>query len=365
MLLVLGCAFIASCGDNDMDNPYAHESVVKVTSALPLFEAEGGTAKFDFSAPGDVVLISESEWVSASVENNSVVVTVPVNSSYEGRSARIYLKYGEDEVAVNVQQKGMKFFIDAPASKIVSDEASSETISFTSIIPVEVSTSADWLTVTADENSLTYSVSENTTGHFRGGYVYYACGSYRDSIQVVQGSAADLVGEYVLSGFTTNLTKLGTIKTDATIEQTGTNALVMKLKYSSYNWEIPLTFDTKTLTVSVRAGQKVGKMSTFDVKTTIYHAAKPDSLGLSSNVSMTGNINVVNGATVCEFVDNGSLSYVFSKVDSLKADVLAFSTYKDNSRRGLIANFAFRKPVLTEKVSSSARRNDDFYIWKP
>ena len=363
MLLAVGCVFIASCGDNDTDNPYAHESVVKIVSALPLFEPEGGTAKFAFSAPGPVTVSSTSSWVTAVVENDSIVVTVPVNGGIEGRNARLFVKYGDDEVPVSVQQKGMTFSIDAPAKKVFSDDEASASHKFNAVIPLEVYASEDWITVTTEDNLLKYSVTKNETGHVRGGYVYYQCGPYRDSINVVQGSIDDLVGNYVLSGLNADPNKSTTLTTKVSIELSGANALVMNMKYMSYKWQFPLTFNKSTLTIGLRAGQNVGKMASYEVHSVIYNSLNPDILGVGSAISMTGHITVKDGATVCTFADNGTLATAFSNTE-LKSDVLKFYTYKDGERRNEVPNFAFRNPVLTEDAASS-KQTGEMYIWKP
>ena len=59
-------------------------------------------------------------------------------------------------------------------------------------------TSGDWIQASISSKAVTITLSENTTGKPRVGYVKVVSGTLKDSIKVVQASLNDFVGKYTL-----------------------------------------------------------------------------------------------------------------------------------------------------------------------
>lgn len=104
-----------ACGGDDDGSGNGTPSQPAGSVSVPVqaleFEAEGGTASFTVSAPGEWDAAADQAWVSLRKEGTlgkqgSVSVTVAANSSRSARSASIVVMCGSDRAYVTVNQQG-------------------------------------------------------------------------------------------------------------------------------------------------------------------------------------------------------------------------------------------------------------------
>jgi hypothetical protein len=84
MLLITGAVFTASCSSNDNYDEYVNNtSSVTIVKSDVIFDANANTGTVVYNAPGTVEAVSSSDWMTASVNGNTVTVNVEPNGSSE------------------------------------------------------------------------------------------------------------------------------------------------------------------------------------------------------------------------------------------------------------------------------------------
>ena len=105
-VMVLGALLMSACGE-----PEAEKSVLTITSATAIFEAEGGEGIITFAiqnpvAGMQVIAKCDAEWVDGLTSGDAVIFTVLPNTTGELRSTKITVSYGSDCLTeVGVSQK--------------------------------------------------------------------------------------------------------------------------------------------------------------------------------------------------------------------------------------------------------------------
>ena len=202
IVLLAGVISFTSC-DNDSTNPYAHESVIQIVKADELtFNSIGGESYIEFTAPANVQITANADWVTLIPETSSRVgVAVTANNNKSDRSAQVTFKSGLDEVIVTVHQLGFVLRIDAPESVTCGNRAATYTIPMSHSGDVTASADVDWITPYVDGDNLCYDVAANEQHVCRRGIVTYRSGAYEGSFEVLQGDVNDLVGKsFILGG---------------------------------------------------------------------------------------------------------------------------------------------------------------------
>ena len=257
LCLVLGLFVVVSCSDDDTTNPYAHVSAITVDSASVLFRAAPDTGTVTVTALNGITKVeSEQAWCQATVSGNKVTVTVTQNGGLASRASLIKIYSGDDYATVTVQQMGFIFSIGVLSILTTVDSTQTLTYALKHNADVAVSSTADWITVSATDNSLAVKLAANTTGHIRYGYVRYTNGTVTDSIPVTQYEfAKDIAGEYNLYYYASTTAKRRS-KINATIKNDSTTNI-----YSddgSINVTFASTFYPNSLRMVYESAQYVG-----------------------------------------------------------------------------------------------------------
>ena len=105
------------------------------------------------------------------------------------------------------------------------------------------------------------------------------------------------------------------------------------LVLSDYGFIVPVTFDEKSLTIKMNAGQLIGKYKDYLIVTKFYDL-KNDEMTVNENVSVSGTFRYYDEdkVTYLEFEDNGSwgsglaaTTLIFHAYDAKGNDVGIFS----------------------------------------
>lgn len=242
-MLLSACALLlTACSDDDGSKSFPNDGI-KVTMAETAFDAEGGTKTITLNKKVTSVSAAE-EWISASIEENVVRVSVDENPSMESRHSYVVIKAGEeDQTAITISQEGVIVNIEYDFTDAAYAAApSGDTIAIFARhnIPIRVEGSDEWIHGETLGDSI-YIYIDESQRNFRSGYAYVECGATRDSILISQ---MILEGNYLLTGTDENGSP---ISYEATLMPDG--------KY------FKLTLTEKNYTVRVTYNEAEGKLS--------------------------------------------------------------------------------------------------------
>ena len=258
LFITLGSFFLASCSDDD---DKVVDDGVKVLSAETSFDANGGTKEISVNK-SIAKAYAADEWLSVETKGSSVAVSTGQNISNESRHTTVVIKASEtDSTIVNVSQLGAVCVLDGASAGIAatSDEAATISYAMTHDLPVEISTSDEWISADVTKDSLKVYLAENTSGHLRRGWLAYSCGNVKDTISVVQYEfAKDIAGDYYFYGYNYNTQK--PVNYDAVLEGTPDNCV---LKFPKWGLTLPVVFDANKLSLSIKNVQYMGTFNTY------------------------------------------------------------------------------------------------------
>lgn len=336
-----------SACSSDSDNPYAHESELRVVHSEVLFPGGSATGYIVVEAPATVTATTESPWVTPIVKGDTVFVTVTANEQYSGRSAVLTLQSGVDAVNVIVQQAGLDFVAKTDSAVIVGDEVNERRYYLHASANVSLSSSDDWISGTLDGDSLILIVEPNTTGHLRTGYLKYTCGPAADSIMVTQASFDDLMGKYYLAG---NLNDAnGDIASDV-VELTKDDSGQPVLSFPTFGWTWQMTFDAATLTLTLPSGKCIGRYPAATGESryvgTVMWDLSRGAIIYSSAVTMSATFQMhPDYGVVATISDNGS--WAGSSCDAIRFELFRSANISRANRMDELV-FALVSPFLVE-----------------
>ena len=337
MLLVCLLTF-AACSDDDYT---PNVSPLKITESNVAFTAKGGEGEIVVTSTTPIASVASSDsWCTAATNGDyKVKVSVAVNDNLDSRSSVVTIKdQNGNETNIAVTQAGLLFVLNKHKFVVGDDAATSfMKLVHSNDVTVSVAEDVDWLQASIVGDSLQLNPTANTTGEVRSGYVYCQCGPREDSVLVVQGSTADLYGDYYFAGQDKS-GKLMYIK--STLSQ-GTSSDNLKLTFPDWKGSLLVDFDEENMEFKFRGGQYVGDWVTTNATTgdktttyiyTVVWDIKKGYLSWSEDYSMDG---VIYGdpqyGTLIDFQDNGSWSgytigairfELFSKKEAVKANRL-------------------------------------------
>lgn len=260
IIAAFACVAVVGCSDDDIDNPYAHVNSIKIVDSQVAFSAPASSGSVKFSCAGSVSVTSNRDWCKATVDGDSVIVTVTDNESLNGRAANVTLRNGSDTLQVAVVQNGMKIHLSTKCASFAGDYEDNERYTLTSDIPVAVDSTPDWVSARIVDSCLYVSVTENNTGHLRTGYIYYGAGAYRDSLRVFQADFNnDIAGNYSLY-----------FKDDKGNEDVLRNKTLSEVGLSlkkQGNVSLPMYYDPKNGAMVIYTGSPSGKDGNYSLYT--------------------------------------------------------------------------------------------------
>ena len=304
ILLTLVVIGLASCSDSE-EGEYTLTNSIKIVSQnvsdMPV-KASEGTIVVEASSAIDAT--ASSDWFTTSVSGKTITVKTTDNTGLEYRSGKITVKSGNDVTEVAVIQKGA--IVSVEASNLYLDDAKAD-------LQIPYVTNLDFKTCKAEGGVLSVGVAENATGHIRSGYIYYEAGSTKDSIFVQQCELEkDLLGDMVL-GFYNSKGEEDALaaKFVASTDTAGVTSYAIVIP--DYEFIIPVTLNEKTLTLSLNAGQVIGKYQEYFILTKFYDLEN-NEMTADDKVSVSGKFRYYDDeeVTYLEFEDNGSWGNGFS-----------------------------------------------------
>lgn len=345
LLVVIGSLALASCDDDDK----VVDEGLKVLSAETSFDANGG--EHEISVNKDVVkAYAADDWLAVNAQGSKVTISTQANVSNESRHTTLVVKSSEtDSTIVNVSQLGSIFVLEGlPSGIAASDAAVSYTYSMKHNLPVEVSSSADWIKVSVTDDSFKVDLKKNETGRFRSGSFTYSSGNIKNIINVSQSEfARDFEGMYYLA-YTSNEGTQVAISAKFVKDAEGNYALDLP----QLGLSVPVAFDESTFKLSIYAGHNLGVFQKYNT-VSILGDSEAGYLVWNSAVSFTAGFQYSDEeGTYAEFEDNGSWP-------GYNVDYLAIGAYDGDelTNDSYLGNFlTMLNPYLLKIDASGARK---------
>lgn len=347
-------AFVAfstvSCSDDEKGAQYfVPNSITIVSSNVSNFSPAAGSGQVVVSAPAAITATSAAAWCTATVDGNTINISVQPNNNHSGRSTAVVLRSGSDTLNVVVQQRGVAYEY-ASSSFGFTNSASTAKRYFLCNTPFTVEASADWITPSIEGDSIVVSVSENTTGHLRSGNVKCSIGSYTQLIPVVQADlVSNIEGDYSIA--------FNDIKGAASSAKFTINisSSTMTIKRGSNTFEFPVTYDESTCELQIKSGKYAGSNK---FGTTFFYTAftvKPEN-GKYSTWSEYSTSYTASFVPVYDETEGCVKMTLSGKL--VNKDIYAFGlkgfTSKECSKKyddGNTLQYYFGNPVLTQTLN--------------
>lgn len=211
--------------------------------------------------------------ISYAYTNEGILFSTPVEK--DGDVLNQFLKYDEATASLaTVDQLGNKWEFEGvigpeyvvsvigTSSIGLADAAGSKTYNVNMLDKFQFSTSADWLSISKDGNTLTFTAEANETGDARSAWVYITNENGKDSIAITQVDLQkDIVGSYTMKYVQKGVAKT----TTATITVDASGNPVLKVLVGMYPQTVKITWDAATATFNLASGQLTGKYRSYSV----------------------------------------------------------------------------------------------------
>lgn len=199
-LLLLPASLFMSCSSDDDYAPATEQTLTIVSNDL-LFGSAASSSTVVVEADGTLTATIDADWATATVNGQTVTVSVDDNLLTEGRTAVLTLTTATASRRLPIQQLGMVLGSLPAATRHAP--AAGETFSYTipHDQPMTVASPQEWLHTDMQDNTLTVTVDDNTGGGLRRGIVTTECAGRRDTLLISQYDIeADITGIYYLYG---------------------------------------------------------------------------------------------------------------------------------------------------------------------
>ena len=200
-VLALGFITFAACSDND--NYTEKENSVKVVKANTLIAYTGGSTTIEVTGTG-ISAVSAAEWLTVTVNGNTITATATQNTSRESRATHITAKASNgDYTLIPIQQEGWTFDTSI-FSLAVNDAAEEYVFTVSSAYPITVTSNSSWFDINYDveTGNVTVNMTANNTGLPRSGSINVESAGTVKTIPVYQAEfETDVLGKYKF-GFT-------------------------------------------------------------------------------------------------------------------------------------------------------------------
>lgn len=189
---------LSACTDKD---PVVTETVpaIKILKGEMVLPPTGGEDAFLIESENEVKAVADCpSWCHVTVAKGRINVKVDGYEGMESRYSGITLTAAGEQFRLMVQQSGIIVALDNKDINL-GNTPDNVSLDYETNYPITFESHAEWLHVNTDEEGrLAITVDENESKDYRKGYVAYNCGSYKDSVAVVQFNPVDagMLGDY-------------------------------------------------------------------------------------------------------------------------------------------------------------------------
>lgn len=184
MALIAAVGFTA-CSDYEAPD-ITTESAINITAYETTFPAAASTGSITFEAKGPVTVTSGNEWITATLDGNTINIAVAQNNALEGRTGTIIVKCGNATDEISIIQSGIILKFDEVGNIAVDSDPAVYTYPIDATVPIEVSSDAEWVKCSIADGILTIAIEANPNLTPRSATVTVKCGDIVSEIPVEQ-----------------------------------------------------------------------------------------------------------------------------------------------------------------------------------
>ena len=243
---------VVSCSEDDMKGYVPDGEAITIVRNDLLFPAQGSTATVEVRANGALTAETDADWASAKVEGSIVEVSVETNTHYEGRTAMLTLRSGQDYRMLPIQQRGV--IVGTMPVKSVAASMSGQSFSYSVVhdLPMTFSSTQSWIHAAIEGELLTITVDANSGGELRRGMVVSECNGLRDTLSVVQYDLQNhVLGSYYMMGYSGGIGGAPVAARMNIVEHDGEICLHWPAQDLWKDTFLPLSFDASTCTLFI------------------------------------------------------------------------------------------------------------------
>lgn len=284
--------FSFSCIKQRSENEiYGYQTAaLRLENAQMIFPPDGGKDTIHVFDAKDLVATPAFSWCETRVIGDTLVeVKTAPYSGLESRFCYISLTTENTKNSVVVQQSGVYIQNFDDSDLALKNDSRVITRTFNSNASFTATTKVDWIHLDCDESTLTINIDENTGKEYREGWVAWAVGDLKDTINVSQFDAIDagLMGAYTWKAKNMKTNRDWSI--DAEISPGDNDNYIVKLTSTTYNLSIPATMSKQSMFIPL--GSPVGTYTTSKgvVHTVIPVIAQGTAAIKYANVTTSGS----------------------------------------------------------------------------
>lgn len=327
-LIVLAGLLTAACSS---DYDYTPQLKLKLTATDACFSAASQQGLICLLPTRGLTASTTAAWCRAEVTSDStVVITVERNNAATGRSAEVLLQGLDGGTArVPVTQQGAVWYVMGDSTYLVGDEQTTLTIPLHSDYDYRVDL-PQWASGRQVEGAYELTLSPNRTGQVRQTRCTFTSEKGSRTISICQIGPNDLAGTYRLTyGIPVSQTQQRDTTVTISLEQSATDSLQFLASGMSVipALRIPFTYDPLLRTLSIGAGQLLGRVGSQQY---YVYTALASEAGAHTSTSLSYAAPVVVDHTTLmpsfTFADAEGIAYYDSNGDEQTAHIAGILT---------------------------------------
>lgn len=301
LFIMLAPIILFGCDDDDV-NYEKYSQSIEIIKADKSFDQLGGTGIIEFKSDKKVTVSTNESWCQAELSGNIVNLSIPGYLGLESRYAIVTLT-SEDGYSADIAitqlgyvmplGKSFEYIVDVTESGSFKFETN-----YTGDIPIELESSTDWITATADENGV-ITVNYEASSIHREGILNVIVGPGKNKVQVIiqqiKYKYEDLLGEWT---FKYNNFDKEAKTMDVIIEpgQVGSTYLVKGITVSPFNLVFTLRFDAEQINSPIYfvGNQSLGTIAQYTLHLYAWNGAT--GLNPSGDFRYSGLLNIEKAA---------------------------------------------------------------------
>ncbi len=316
-IIVLCCFVLAACDNYDYKEGI---SSIKVVSAETDIPAVGGTKSIAVESANAFSVYAKDNWLNVSSNKDSIKLIARQNNTRYSRHTTVVIKSGKDSTTVNVSQNGTTFSINESGYVYINNTGTTRSYKMKCNVPMIFNSDEKWISYRYDNDSLYVTISSNTTGKLRYGYLKYSYSNFKDSIKIVQFDTKNLIGNWNLKCSKSTSNDRNSVIDTTYHVNVRTNSTSDSLYIAMYNGEFILHAKFDEGKIILNAGDYLGRYDSSYAYLSLVNW-KWGQYSWYSSYTYTADFNENTKYNYYKFEDDGSVSGL--TIDGL--DICLFS----------------------------------------
>ncbi|MDE5903733.1 BACON domain-containing carbohydrate-binding protein [Duncaniella sp.] len=186
LFALIAAAGFTACSDYEAPD-ITTESAISITGHETYFPASASTGSITFEAKGPVTVTTDNEWITTTLDGNTINIAVTQNNALDGRTGTIIVKCGNATDEISIIQSGIIFKFADVSEIDIESKAWTNSYEANASIPMSVTSDSEWLKASLTDGILTIEADRNTKLQARTGIVTISVGNLTYDITVNQG----------------------------------------------------------------------------------------------------------------------------------------------------------------------------------